>query len=55
MSEALAAPSLGGSTILGELGISYKASSKWNVDARVQGYGGQRDGISGSVNVNYLF
>lgn len=48
-------PSLEGSTVIGELGLNYRANDKWTVDLNFRGYGGQRDGYSGSVHVNCAF
>jgi len=49
------APSLEGSTVIGEVGMHYKASDKWSIDLNLRGYSGQRDGFSGSVQANYSF
>ena len=51
----LETPSLGGSTIIGELGFRYVANEKWSLDTQVRGYSGQREGFSGSVQANYSF
>ena len=51
----LTTPSLGGSTVIGELGMHYKASDKWSLDLNGRAYTGQRDGFSGSVQANYSF
>ena len=51
----LATPSLGGSTMIGEIGMHYNASEKWSLDLNVRGYSGQRDGFTGSVQANYAF
>ena len=51
----LETPSLGGSTIIGELGFRYVANEKWSLDTQVRGYSGRRDGFSGSVQANYSF
>lgn len=48
-------PALEGSTLIGELGLNYQATDKWTVDLNFRGYGGQRDGYSGSVHVNCAF
>jgi len=48
-------PDLGGSTIIGELGFHYNADEKWCIDVNLRGYGGEREGISGSVQANYMF
>lgn len=51
----ISTPSLGGSTVIGEIGAHYKANEKWTFDANMRGYAGQRDGFTGSVQANYLF
>ncbi len=51
----LSTPSLGGSTMIGEVGMHYLASEKWSLDLNVRGYSGQRDGFTGSVQANYSF
>jgi len=51
----LSTPSLGGSTVIGELGMHYKASEKWSFDLNGRAYTGQRDGFSGSIQANYAF
>ncbi|MBQ7883228.1 MAG: autotransporter outer membrane beta-barrel domain-containing protein [Phascolarctobacterium sp.] len=51
----LSTPSLGGSTMIGEIGMHYLASEKWSLDLNVRGYSGQRDGFTGSVQANYSF
>lgn len=51
----LSTPSLGGSTVIGEIGAHYKASEKWSVDLNGRAYVGQREGFSGSVQANYAF
>ena len=51
----LATPSLGGSTVIGEVGAHYKASEKWSFDLNGRAYVGQREGFSGSVQANYSF
>lgn len=49
-------PSLKGSTAVIEAGIHYAPdNSPWSVDLGLQGYGGQRDGFSGTMQVNYSF
>jgi hypothetical protein len=48
-------PDLGGSTVVGELGLHYNADAKWCFDLNIRGYAGQRDGFTGSVQANYLF
>ena len=48
--------SLKGSTIIGELGVVIQPeNSPWSFDAKVKGYGGQRDGYSGSILATYHF
>ena len=51
----ISTPSLGGSTVIGEIGAHYKANEKWTFDANLRGYSGQRDGFTGSIQANYLF
>ena len=49
-------PSLKGSTAVIEAGIHYAPdNSPWSIDLGLQGYGGQRDGFSGTMQLNYLF
>lgn len=49
-------PSLKGSTAVIEAGIHYAPdNSPWSIDLGLQGYGGQRDGFSGTMQVNYSF
>ena len=48
-------PSLEGSTVIGEVGMHYKASDKWSIDLNGRAYVGQREGFSGSVQANYAF
>jgi hypothetical protein len=48
-------PELKGSSGVGELGLSLKAGDRVNVDVGVQGYAGDRRGVSGSVRLNYQF
>lgn len=49
-------PSLKGSTAVVEAGIHYAPDkSPWSIDLGLQGYGGQRDGFSGTMQVNYTF
>ena len=55
VSYDLSTPSLSGSTVIGEIGIHYKASEKWSVDINGRAYTGQRDGFTGSVQANYAF
>ena len=51
----LSTPSLEGSTVIGEIGMHYKASDKWSLDLNARAYTGQREGFSGSVQANYSF
>jgi len=51
----LSTPSLEGSTVIGEVGMHYKASDKWSIDLSARAYTGQREGFSGSVQANYSF
>ncbi len=51
----LSTPSLEGSTVIGEVGMHYKASDKWSFDLNARAYTGQREGFSGSVQANYSF
>ena len=51
----LSTPSLGGSTVIGEIGAHYKASDKWSFDLNGRAYVGQREGFGGSVQANYAF
>ncbi len=48
-------PSLGGSSIIGEIGMHYNADPKWCLDLNLRGYGGQRQGVGTSLHINYLF
>ncbi len=47
--------SLKGSTVIGEFGATYRPGQSWFIDAGVKGFGGQRTGLSGNVQVKYLF
>lgn len=47
--------SFGGSTLIGEIGMNCRASDKWTVDLNFRGYGGQREGISGTLHLNCAF
>ena len=51
------APSLKGSTGLGELGLSWTPSNaqSFSLDFGVQGYTGMREGVSGSLELKYEF
>ena len=51
----LNAPSLEGSTVIGEVGLHYNVDARWGMDLNIRGYGGQREGISGALQVNYTF
>lgn len=51
----LETPTLDGSTVIGEVGVHYKASEKWSLDLNARAYGGQREGFSGSLQANYNF
>ena len=55
--HSLYAPSLEGSTVIGELGFRYTPDKAggWYFDASVKGYAGQQEGLSGSVQVVYSF
>lgn len=55
VSYDLSTPSLSGSTVIGEIGMHYKASEKWSVDINGRAYTGQRAGFTGSVQANYAF
>ena len=48
-------PELKGGTILGEVGVTCKASSKWSLDLNVKGYAGQREGFTTNVQAVYAF
>jgi outer membrane autotransporter protein len=48
-------PSLKGSTVIGEIGTHYKATDNWSFDLNGRAYVGQREGVSGSLQVNYRF
>lgn len=49
-------PSLKGSMAVIEAGIHYAPdNSPWSIDLGLQGYGGQRDGFSGTMQLNYSF
>ena len=49
--------SLKGDTGAAELGVRFKPSenSSWRVDASVNGYVGQKEGVAGNIAVNWLF
>lgn len=50
-------PSLEGSTVIGEVGFRYTPGkeSPWSFDAKLRGYVGQQEGISGNVQATYTF
>lgn len=48
-------PELKGGTILGEVGVTCAASSKWSLDLNVKGYAGQREGFTTNVQAVYAF
>jgi len=52
---AIDAPSLKGSTGIGELGVTLTPTGKLTVDLGVQGYAGKRQGITASLRVKYAF
>ena len=48
----------GGGTVMGEIGLSYQGRGRLDnifLDVGVQGYTGKREGVTGSVRVNWLF
>lgn len=49
--------SLKGDSGIVEIGVTFSpsADSAWRVDAALQGYIGQREGVMGNLAVNYLF
>ena len=49
--------SLKGDTGVAEIGVTFSptADSAWKIDANVQGYVGQREGVAGNLAVNYMF
>ena len=51
------APTLKGSTGMGELGLSFKpvTDSGFSLDLGVQGYTGVREGVSGSFQMKWEF
>jgi hypothetical protein len=51
----LPAPELKGGTGIGELGLSISPSDKFNVNLGIQGYLGRREGVSGVVQLKFLF
>jgi hypothetical protein len=53
--QAIEAPSLKGSTGMGELGITIDTGTVVNLDLGVQGYLGKRRGIAGSVVIDLKF
>ncbi|MDR1832042.1 MAG: autotransporter domain-containing protein [Fusobacteriaceae bacterium] len=48
-------PSLTGSTGIAELGVKLTPSPKWTLDIGIQGYVGEREGVTGSLRVKYVF
>ena len=50
-------PSLSGSTGIGELGLSIKplSNSALSVDVGAQGFMGEREGVSGNLQLRYEF
>ena len=51
----LSTPSLGGSTVIGEIGAHYALGKKWELDVNLRGYAGEREGFSGLVQASYAF
>lgn len=53
----LLVPSLKGSTVIGELGLSLKPSKLqgFSIDMGVQGFAGKRKGVSGNLMLKYAF
>ena len=51
------APSLNGDTGIFEIGLAKRPTvqSPWGVDVTLKAYAGDRDGVYGSANVNYVF
>ena len=49
--------SLKGDTGVAEIGVTFSptADSAWKIDANIQGYAGQREGVAGNLAVNYMF
>jgi outer membrane autotransporter protein len=54
---AIDAPSLGGGTGIGEIGFTYKKSptDPFSLDLNISGYVGQREGVSGRLEMNWIF
>jgi hypothetical protein len=54
---AIDAPSLEGGTGIGEIGFTYRKSptDPFSLDLNVSGYTGQRDGVSGRLEMNWTF
>lgn len=50
-------PSIGGSTGIGELGISFTPtnSQRLTLDAMIKGYVGKREGVAGTLQLSYAF
>jgi outer membrane autotransporter protein len=55
--EAIGIPELKGNTGIGELGVSFRSSaeSAFSFDLGVQGYVGDRKGVTGNLNLKYRF
>ncbi|SHN57181.1 autotransporter outer membrane beta-barrel domain-containing protein [Desulfovibrio litoralis] len=55
--ERMNAPELTGGTGIGELGINFKpiVNSGFNIDLGIQGYTGEREGISGNLQIKFEF
>ena len=46
---------MGGSSVMGELGIRYTGAGDWTFDTVLRGYAGTREGISGRFRATYTF
>lgn len=55
LKKNIESPSLKGNSAVLELGTSLWATDNLNLDANLQGYFGQKEGISGGVKVEYRF
>ena len=55
--HSIEAPDMGGPTGIGEIGLVFrpKADSPFSVDLGAQGYIGERQGVTGSVNFKFEF
>jgi outer membrane autotransporter protein len=53
--RAIEAPALNGSTGMGEVGIAVDTGTPLNLEFGVQGYVGKRQGVSGSVVIDFKF